>query len=407
MRDIKNMKRFVLILLFVLLPVLLIAQNRVKPGIDVLFEKHQNLLKGKNVALITNHTGFNSELKSTIDLLFNEYKLVRLFAPEHGVRGEFYAGEYVPSYVDKRTGVTVFSLYGDTKKPTAEMLTGVDVLVYDIQDIGTRAYTYIYTLSYCMEAASEYNIDFLVLDRPNPLSGTCVDGNILDAEFASFIGRYPIPYIYGMTAGELAQLFNQEFNINCGLRVIKMENWDRGMHFKDTGLHWIHTSPHIPYEETPLYCAVTGIIGELGSVSVGVGYTMPFQLIGAPWIESNILADELNSLNLEGVQFLPVNYKPFYSVYNGEKCSGIKIVFTDRYKVKPFKTGIAILHTLYRLYPNAGIFQEDRMKMFHYAMGTDKITEMIKSNLSLKDIFDWYNRDLNKFLKIRKKYLIY
>ncbi|MFC1724386.1 exo-beta-N-acetylmuramidase NamZ domain-containing protein [candidate division KSB1 bacterium] len=401
------MKRFVLLLMCILLPIPVIAQNRVKLGIDVLFDKHKNLLQGKNIALITNHTGFNSELKSTIDLLFKEYNLAKLFAPEHGVRGEFYAGEYVPSYIDKSTGTTVYSLYGNTKKPTDEMLADVDVLIYDIQDIGTRAYTYIYTLSYSMEAASENGLDFLVLDRPNPLSGTCVDGNILDEKFSSFIGRYPIPYIYGMTVGELAKLFNSEFEINCRLKVIEMENWDRGMHYEDTGLNWIYTSPHIPYDQTPLYCAVTGIIGELGSVSVGVGYTMPFQLIGAPWVESTNLTEELNSLKLEGVKFLPANFKPFYGLYNGEKCSGVKIIFTDRYKVKPFKTGIAILHTLNKLYPNAGIFQENRLKMFHYAMGTDKITDMIKNKSSLKEIFDWYEKDLNKFMEIREKYLIY
>ena len=401
------MKKVSLFFVFVLFCISVSGQKKIKQGIDLLVDKYSGMLEGKRIALITNHTGLNSELVSAIDILKRNFNLVKLFAPEHGVRGEYYSGEYVPSYIDEITGLTVHSLYGNTKKPSYDQIEDIDVLVYDIQDIGTRAYTYIYTMSYCMEAAAEYNKEFIVLDRPNPLSGNIIDGNVLEQEFSSFIGRYPIPYIYGLTVGELAELFNIEFGINCNLKVIKMEGWKRNMFFEDTGLNWIPTSPHIPYKESALYCAITGIIGELGIVCEGVGYTLPFQLIGAPWINGYVLSEKLNSYNLKGLIFIPSFFKPYYGRFKGEKCSGVKIIITDKKKIKPFKAGLIILYSLQQVYSDKNIFNKDRLKMFHYAMGTDKITEMIKSGKPVEEIIKWYESQLDDFRKVRKKYLIY
>lgn len=283
---------------------------KVKPGIDVLLEKKVDVLKNKNVGLITNPTGINSKLESTIDLLHNhpDINLKAIFGPEHGARGNVNAGDKVEDLVDEKTGIPIFSLYGKNRRPNQEMLKDIDVLVYDIQDIGSRSYTYIYTMSFAMEAAKENNIPFVVLDRPNPLGGNIVDGPILEKQYKSFVGYYPIAYTYGMTCGELAMFFNKEYDINCDLEVVKMEGWKRNMTFEDTGLQWVPTSPHIPHSISALYYPLTGIIGELHTIDIGIGYTKPFELIGQEWMDGTELAKELNSRNLEGVHFRPMYY---------------------------------------------------------------------------------------------------
>ncbi|HRU63568.1 MAG TPA: DUF1343 domain-containing protein, partial [Paludibacteraceae bacterium] len=271
-----------------------LSAKRVMTGIEVLKEQNFKLLEGKRVGLITNPTGVDVNLKSTIDLL-NEapnVKLVALYGPEHGVRGNVYAGGTISNEIDEKTGLPVYSLYGKTRKPTPEMLKGIDMLVYDIQDVGCRSYTYISTLGLAMEAAAENNIEFVVLDRPNPLGGEKIEGNITEDAFISFVSQFKIPYIYGQTCGELAFMLNEENMLKkkCKLTIVKMKNWNREMKWEDTGLEWVIASPHIPHKHSSYFYPVTGILGELNYLSIGVGYTLPFEIVAAPWIKADELA---------------------------------------------------------------------------------------------------------------------
>ncbi len=381
----------------------------IKLGVDVLLEKHTNLLTGKNIGLITNHTGVNSQLKPTIDVLNDhpDIKLVAIYGPEHGARGDVAAGEHVSTYTDERTGIKVYSLYGKTRKPTPEMLQNIDVLIYDIQDVGSRAYTYIYTMAYAMEAAKENGIKFIVLDRPNPMGGDKMGGNVLDPKFSSFIGLYPIPYNYGMTVGELALLFNKEFKINCDLKIIKIESWKRDMLWKDTGLMWIPTSPHLPHAETVFFVSSTGCIGELGTISIGVGYTSPFELIGTPWMDGEKLARELNAKELDGVYFRPTSFKPYYAKFIKEQCSGIQIHILDFDKYESAKAQVHILTAIKKLYPEKDIFAKKRISMFDKAFGTDEVRKRVNRGDSAETITRDWGKQLEKFNKIRQRYLVY
>ncbi len=381
----------------------------IKPGIDVLIEKQLHLIHGKKVGLITNPTGITRQFKSTIDAL-NEIpgvRLVALFGPEHGVRGDIPGGERVATYTDKKTGITVYSLYGETYKPTPEMLKNVDILLYDIQDIGSRAYTYIYTMAYAMEAARDANIPFIVLDRPNPLGGNRVEGNVLDPKFKSFIGLYPIPYIYGMTVGELAQLFNQEFGINCNLTVVPLEGWTRDMTYEETGLLWVPTSPHVPHPETAYLVAAIGCIGELGTVSEGVGTPSPFEFIGAPWMDGHRLAEELNSKNLAGVYFRPTSFRPFYLRFIKEQCGGVQIHILDKTIFQPAAVQVHILTTIQKFYPDKDIFDTPRISSFDRAFGTDEVRKAVIRGDSAEKIIASWQEQLEKFKQVRERYLIY
>ncbi len=302
-----------------LLSVSAFAQKiRIKTGIEVLKETNFKILQGKRVGLITNPTGVDNRLKSTIDILHEApgIQLVALYGPEHGVRGDVYAGDKIEDFKDPETGIPVFSLYGATRKPTPEMLQGLDVLVYDIQDIGCRSYTYISTLFLAMQAAAENNIEFVVLDRPNPLGGLKVEGNMVQEGFFSFVSQLKIPYVYGLTCGELAGMINAKMlEKPCRLTVVKMKKWRRKMNFETTGLPWVPTSPHIPFAHSAYFYPVSGILGELSYISIGVGYTLPFELFAADWItDAEELADTLNDKNLPGIIFRPIHIKPYYSV---------------------------------------------------------------------------------------------
>ena len=382
---------------------------RIKLGIDVLIEQKIHLLKGKSVGLITNQSGVTRNLESTVDVLFwnKEVNLTSLFAPEHGLRGNIPAGMPVAQYTDPYTGLKVYSMYGATKKPTLEMLSAIDVLIFDIQDVGVRPYTYIYTMAYAMEAARDAGIEFIVLDRPNPLGGNIVDGNILHPEYKSFIGRYPIPYVHGLTIGELAWYFNREFYIGTNLRVRPMEGWNRDMVFKDTGLQWIPTSPHIPSAETPAYYATTGSIGELGTISVGVGYTLPFRIVGAPWMDGHALSAQLNSRNLPGIVFRPMFWQQYYGIFQGQQVSGIELVIHDLRSYNPFSTGIHILEAIVSMYPEREIFPESRVDNFNFATGTNSILNRLKSGVPAEFIIESYQADIEQFKKRRKEYLLY
>jgi len=387
-----------------------IQQHPVLPGIDVLLTEKLDLVADKRIGLITNPTGVSKNLQSSIDLLHahSNIDLAAIYGPEHGARGNVTAGGYVETITDEKTGLPMYSLYGRTKKPTAEMLAGIDALLFDIQDIGVRPYTYIYTMAYAMQAAAEYAKEFIVLDRPNPMGGTLTQGPVLEKEFSSFIGLYPIPYVHGMTVGELARLFNSEFNINCNLTVVPMKNWQREMTWEDTGLMWIPTSPHVPYKETPFYLACTGSIGELHVVNEGVGYTAPFQYIGAEWINAEKFAQALNAANLPGIYFRPVHYRPYYHAKKGTSLQGVQLHIQDAHTIQPILIELTILTTLRDMY-NTDFFNRDasRRNMFDKSMGTDKVRHAIEAGESAASIFQMCEQGLRAFSPIREKYLLY
>lgn len=390
-----------------------VEKPRITLGNEVLLQDHLDWVKGKRVGLITNPSGVNSQLISVIDVLMEhpEVNLVALYGPEHGVRGDVIGGERIVDSTDERTGLPVYSLYGSTREPTEEFLKGVDVLLFDIQDIGSRSYTYISTMAAAMKGAAKHGKEFIVLDRPNPLGGEMVEGNILDPEFSSFIGYYPIPYIHGMTIGELALLFNEHFEIGCDLKVSKMKGWTRDMLFPETGLSWINTSPHIPEADTAVFYNITGIFGELNGVNIGVGYTAPFKLVGAPWIDAQEFSDYLNGLKLPGMQFTPVYYKPYYYHFQGEDCQGVRIYLMDTSKVRPCHVGIHIMTALRDLYPDQFNFEipenKRRIDMFDKACGTDQVRKDFTAGLSAEKIIKNWESNLGPFIQIRKKYLIY
>jgi len=385
----------------------------VKPGIDVLLEKRLDLIRGKRVGLITNPTGITSDFRPTIDALFacKETRLVALFGPEHGIRGDVPGGEPIASYVDRKTGLPVHSLYGRTRKPTPDMLKGLDVLIFDIQDIGIRPYTYIYTMALAMEAAREQGLPFIVLDRPNPLGGHRVEGKILEPRFESFIGMYPIPYVYGMTVGELARLFNEEFGIGVDLTVVPMEGWRRGMLFEETGLLWVPTSPHVPYAHTVFLIAATGGLGELSVLSEGVGTPMPFELVGAPWIDGEKLAAELNRRNLPGVYFRATHFRPFYFRFAETPCQGVQIHILDARAFEPMRVQIHILAAIRRLFPDHPLFDvranPKGIRNFDRAMGSDSIRRQLEAGWEAEKIIRSWEPELEKFRQIRRKYLLY
>ncbi len=410
------MKSLIQSALVLLVSTIIQSQTLVKTGIDVLVEDNFSLLNGKRVGLITNPTGVTNRLTSSVDVLAHakNVKLVALFGPEHGVRGDVAAGGHVESTVDSATGIPVFSLYGKTNKPTPEMLKGVDVLVYDIQDIGSRSYTYINTMAAAMEAAAENNLDFVVLDRPNPLTGNRIEGNILDLKYRSFVGMFPIPYVYGMTCGELAGMINNEGWLEggkrCKLQVVKMKGWNRTMWWDQTGLRWVPTSPHVPNAETALFYAATGIIGELDGVNIGVGYTMPFQLVGAPWIDASRFAESLNAKKIPGAYFRPMIYRPFYGAMQGKQVNGVQVYFSDREKVNLVTLQLYIAETIRRVFPGKDLFavsESSRIKMFDKVMGTDAVRIALQKGVPVEEISSSWKKEVDAFIVSRKKYLLY
>ena len=388
----------------------------VKTGIDVLERCDFDILRGKRVGLITNATGVDQRLRSTIDILFQAgaVKLVALFGPEHGVRGDYAGGDEVTSYTDPTTRLPVISLYGKTRRPTPEMLKDIDVLVYDIQDIGCRSYTYISTMGLAMEAAAEQNIAFVVLDRPNPLGGLKVEGNIVGPGFESFVSPFPIPYVYGLTCGELALFLNGEGllhgGVKCNLTVVPMEGWRREMTFSATGLQWVPTSPHIPESCSPEYYVSSGILGELGVISEGVGYTIPFHVFAAEWIKPAQLADSMNALHLDGVIFRPITFKPFYGRSTGKDLKGVQIHITDADSVNLTSLQFHFLEVHNRLYPDKDPFvlaDSSRIRMFDKVAGTDQIRKLFLKRMVYADIEAYLRKDVENFKERSKKYLLY
>jgi uncharacterized protein YbbC (DUF1343 family) len=379
----------------------------VRTGLDDV-TAHKDLFQGKRLGIIANHTSYNSEGKYIVEVLraMEGVRVVALFSPEHGLRGLEEAGARVDNETDPITGLPVYSLFGKISKPTPQMLADVDVLVFDIQDVGARFYTYLYTMSLAMEAAAENHKRFVLLDRPNPINGTQLEGKVLEPKFATFVGLYPIPVRYGLTVGELARMINGEGwltkGVKANLTVVPLTGWQRRMWFDETGLRFIKPSPNMPDLETaalyPGLCLLEGT-----NLSEGRGTPKPFRQFGAPWIDPNALATKLNSLNLPGVRFSPTSFTPTSSKFQNQKCHGVEILLTDRTRLEPFWIGVQIVNELCRLYPTQ--FQWNA-KHFDRLCGTATIREAIAAQKPLQPLKTAWTAECKTFDQTRRKYLL-
>ena len=404
------MKRLSISLILVLFCICASASNPVvKTGIEVLRDRGFDILIGKRVGLVTNPSGVDRQLNSTVDILYNApgVRLVALYGPEHGVRGDVYAGGKVADAKDEATGLPVYSLYGSTRKPTPEMLEGIDVMVYDIQDVGVRSYTFISTLGLVMEACAAKDIEVVVLDRPNPLGGNKIEGCYVEQPFNSFVSQYKIPYVYGLTVGELAEMINEE-GLNrgqkgdqnpakCRLKVVPMEGWTRDMVYEDTGLPWVLPSPNIPFKDTPMYYAAAGVCGELyGFMNIGIGYTLPFQIFGALWLDPVKLKERLDSYDLPGISFRTIWFKPFSGSQKGELVKGLQYFFTD------YEKAVA------ELYPDKKAFEIiSGYGLFDKVCGTDYVRLEFAKRYKVADIQDYWRKDEDSFRSLSQRYHIY
>ncbi|WP_395631187.1 exo-beta-N-acetylmuramidase NamZ domain-containing protein [Aquidulcibacter sp.] len=382
--------------------------GRVVPGLDVLLGPKRGLLAGKRVGLITNPTGVTVKLESAIDRMAQarDFKLAALFGPEHGVRGDAQAGAAVADRMDARTGLPAYSLYGTTRKPTPAMLAGLDVLVFDIQDIGVRFYTYPWTLALVMQAAREAGMGVIVADRPNPIGGIRVEGPVLDPALASFVGAYPIPIRHGMTLGELALMMNTDFGIGCDLTVVTCTNWRRPDDATQTGLPWVPPSPNMPTIDTAFIYPGTCLI-EGTNLSEGRGTTKPFELIGAPFIDAHGLADRLNPRNLPGAHFRPAWFTPSFSKFQGQLCAGVQVHITDRAAFAPVDAGIAILLEVARHHGKDFSFLPGNPPFFDKLAGASWLREAITAGESLDAIKTRWQPELAAFKLKRARRLLY
>jgi len=374
---------------------------KVLTGIDVLERDNFKQLAGLRIGLVTNQTGRDREGRPTIDILNKAagVKLVALFSPEHGIRGV--ADEKVSDSKDETTGLPIYSLYGETRKPKPEQLKDIDALVYDIQDIGVRFWTYSSTLGNLLEEAAKAKLPVYVLDRPNPIGGLEVDGPIADADKLSFTSYHTIPTRHGLTIGELGQLFNKQRNIGADLRVIKMEGWRRSMWFDETSLAWINPSPNMrSLTEATLYPGI-GLL-ETTNVSVGRGTDTPFEVVGAPWIQGDKLADYLNQRSIPGVRFVSLRFKPNASVFKNEDCGGFNIVITDRSAFRPLLTGIEIASALRQLYP-----MDWKIDSYLRLLVNANTLERLKRGDSPRDIVASWNAQLEEFRRLRAEFFLY
>ncbi len=379
----------------------------VRPGIESLLADSIHLVQGRRVGLVTNHTGIDRRGVPTVDLLHRDARmeLVALYSPEHGIRGRAEAGEAVESGVDARTGLPIHSLYGSTRKPTPEMLEGVEVLLFDVQDVGARYYTYVYTMALAMEAAGEAGIPFVVLDRPNPIGGVEVQGNVLDSAFASFVGMYPIPMRHGMTPGELARLFRGEFGVDAKLAVAPLSGWNRGDEFPDTGLPWVPPSPNMPSTESARHYPGTCLF-EGTNLSVGRGTPIAFQQIGAPWLDAETLAARLNGHAIAGVRFVPVRFipqNPGDGKHGGVEVGGVRWVAVGP-GYDPTEAAVAALVESAAL---SGDRWEWREAAFDRLAGTDRLRRAIDAGASPEEVRAAWRPDLDAFLLLRERYLLY
>lgn len=384
-----------------------VGGSRVRPGIDVLLSDRLDLVRGKRLGLVTNPTGITAAGESDIDALHRraDLRLVALFAPEHGIRGDAADGAAIASSTDPRTGLPIHSLYGDTpasRRPTAAMLADLDALLFDIQDVGTRYYTFIYTMAYVMQAGAEYGKKVIVLDRPNPIGGLAVEGPILEPAQESFVGLYPIAQRHGMTIGELAALFNQEFGIHADLTIVPAEGWRRGQYFDQTGLPWVNPSPNIRDLEAAVLYAGVGLI-EATNVSEGRGTAQPFKNVGAPWIDGAGWSTALSELGLPGVSFQPTRFTPTTSKYQGQSCDGVRMSLTNREQFRAVETGLQLIATARKLEPTRFAWQSG----FRLMIGNTWVQQRLSAGASVAEVVQSWQPGLDAFRTTREKYLLY
>ncbi|MFZ4451209.1 exo-beta-N-acetylmuramidase NamZ family protein [Salibacterium aidingense] len=380
-------------------------KSKVTPGVEVFLQEHLDWVEGKRVGLITNPTGVDRNLVSTSDLL-NEHpdvELTALFGPEHGIRGDQEAGEYVESYIDDKTGLPVYSLYGPTWKPTEEMLEDIDVLLFDIQDIGSNVYTYIYTLGFAMEAAAENEKEVIVLDRPNPIGGIRVEGPLRSEETVSFMGRFLLPVRHGMTVGELATMWNHEYSMGIDLKVAKMKGWKRTMHYEDTGLPWVMTSPNIPTKESAYLYAGTELVEDT-NLSTGLGTTKPFELVGGPGIDGEALSAEMNQRGLAGVSFRPAYYTPMFGTQEGQWIGGVQVHIDDPSKINLVALGLHLVDAMRDQKPE----RFEMTSSYANLIGDPDVPRMILDDQPVEQIIDSWQNELETWEEeVRNKYLLY
>ncbi len=385
-----------------------------EPGLEILLESPPEWIAGRRVGVITNHTGIDRQRRRNVDLLagHDDFQLVTLFAFEHGLGGTAPPGQIIVSDVDRATGLPIHSLYGDTHRPTPQMMDGIDVLIYDVQDGGARPLTRVSTMALGMQAAAEKGIPFVVLDRPNPIGGEIVEGNVLDPDFASFIGMYPIPMRHAMTVGELARMYNEEFGIGADLRVIPMDGWRRDRHFDETKLPWVGISPNLRRLEA-LFLYPGTVLLEGTNLSEGRGTDLPFEQTGAPWLDAEKVATEMNAMGLPGVRFSVVEFTVEADArkFPGQTLPGVRLIVTDREVYRPLATAVLLIDRIRQLHPrdfqwigasrrSPEMFWVDRLA------GTDQLRKAIEAG-ELRAFMDRWAQDEQRFLERRERYLLY
>jgi uncharacterized protein YbbC (DUF1343 family) len=387
----------------------------VQPGIVVLLNKRRDLIKRARIGAVVHPASVLADLRHTADVLAecDDFQLVSLFGPQHGARGEKQDNMIESDfYHDPDLGLPVHSLYGETRRPAEEMMREIDALLFDLQDAGTRVYTFIHTMAYCMEACARWGKRMIVLDRPNPLNGRAVEGNLLNPEFRSFVGLYPIPMRHGMTTGELALMFNAEFGIHCDLTVVEMEGWRREYWLDQTGLPWVQPSPNLPTLDSAIVYPGAVLI-EGTCLSEGRGTTHPFEMVGAPFIHSRRFAEHLNSFKLPGVWFRPAYFQPTFQKWVGTMCGGVQIHVKDREVFEPYLTGITVISAARSLYPESFEWRNPPYEYEHEKMpieilsGGKTIPDLINRETPPDQIRQTWQTDVAAFQRQRSPYLLY
>lgn len=391
------------------------TKSRTRLGVEILLNEKIDLIRGHRVGLVCNQASITPDFSHVADVFSerNDFELTTLFGPQHGIRGDVQDNMIETEHsTDKKTGKPIYSLYSETREPTAEMLKNVDTIVFDMQDVGCRIYTFVYTMANCMLAAKKFGKKVVVCDRPNPINGIQVEGNITQPGFESFVGQYPLPTRHGMTVGELARLFNEEFGIGCELEVVKMEGWERPMWFEQTNLPWVQPSPNIPTVDTCVVFPATVHV-EGTEISEGRGTTKPFELFGAPYIDADKYTDALDKHDFAGVAFRPTYFRPTFQKWANQTCGGVQMHITDRETFTPVIVGIAMVKAAYDLYTEHFQWKQEAYEYvfdknpFDVVCGTDTIRKQIEAGESLRDIENSWAEGLADFHRLRKAYLLY
>jgi uncharacterized protein YbbC (DUF1343 family) len=384
-------------------------------GIDRLLDIERRLLAGRRVGVVCNPASVDGLFRHTADRLIGDpdVKVTALFGPQHGFRSDLQDNMIeTPHAQDARRHVPVYSLYSDTREPTADMLRDLDVLVVDLQDVGTRVYTYVYTMANCMRAAARHGVHVVVCDRPNPVGGDEIEGSRLDPAFASFVGQFPIPLRHGMTIGELARLFNDEFDIHCSLDVVPLAGWRRAMYYDETGVPWVMPSPNIPTLDSAIVYP-GAVLFEGTKLSEGRGTTRPFELIGAPWIDGERLADAMNARTLPGVHFRPVFFEPTFQKHAKQTCGGCQVHVLDRQRFRPVRTAVELIAEFRRQAPDRFAWREPPYEYEHekqpidILFGSDSLRQTIDSGKDVGALVAGWKTEEESFRQLRQKYLLY